>query len=181
MKIFQKIGVKLIAAVGMTTVIILGIFAYYNLQLQSNGLLTEVERHANQLSETIKNSTRTDMLDNDREHIHNIINTIGVEDCIKKIRVLNKEGEIIYSKDSYEIGEVIDKKAQSCYVCHAENQPLEKLEIDDRTRIFRLYPDSARVMGIINPIYNEPSCLKPIVTRIPRNKRYLAYLILLYV
>ena len=35
--------------------------------------------------------------------------------------------------------------------------PLERLPISERTRIFRL-PGSERVLGIISPIYNEPSC-----------------------
>lgn len=176
MKVYQKIGIKLIVAVGTTTAIILGLFAYFNLQSQNTTMVSEVERHAHQLSETIKKGTRTDMLDNDREHIHNIINTIGNEPSIKKIRVLNKEGEIIYSKDGTEIGEVIDKKAESCYVCHAENKPLEKLPIKDRTRIFKLHPDSSRVMGVINPIYNELSCYTAECHAHPKEQKVLGVL-----
>ena len=53
---------------------------------------------------------------------------------------------------------MVDKNAESCYACHAKNQPLEKLSIEERTRIFRIHPDSSRTLGIINPIYTEPSC-----------------------
>ncbi len=156
--IHRKIGFKLIFLVGFTVLAIISVYSFFNIRSTSDVLLEEVERHANQLSETVKKSTRYDMLANRREHIHNIINTIGEEPCIRDVRVLNKEGEIMYSADSSDIGRVIDKNAEACFGCHAENQPIESLSIKERTRIYKLHPDSSRVMGIINPIYNEPSC-----------------------
>jgi len=53
---------------------------------------------------------------------------------------------------------MLDKKAESCYACHAENKPLEKLPINNRTRFFSVHPDSSKVLGIINPIENQKSC-----------------------
>jgi two-component system, NtrC family, sensor kinase len=154
----KKIGFKLIVVVGITAVLIIGIFSFYNIRSHSNALLAEVERHANQLSETVKHSTRYDMLLNQRDRIHTIINTIGKQPGIHDVRVLNKVGEIIYSSHENDIGTMVDKKAESCYACHTANKPLERLPIKERTRIFRLNPDSARVLGIISPIYNESSC-----------------------
>ena len=155
---FKKIGFKLILAVGITALITIGIFSYFNIRSHSSSLLAEVERSANQLSETIKHSTRYDMLLNQRDRIHRIINTIGEQPGIRDVRVLNKVGEIIYSSHPEDIGKMVDKRAESCYACHAANKPLERLPIKDRTRIFRLNPDSSRVMGIISPIYNDKSC-----------------------
>ncbi|MBI1937912.1 MAG: HAMP domain-containing protein [Ignavibacteriales bacterium] len=155
---YRRIGLKLTIAVSITAIIIIGVYSYFNIKSQRDVMLAEVERHANQLSETVKNSTRYGMLLNQRDHIHEIINTIGKDPAIYDVRVLNKEGEIIYSTKEDEIGNMLDKKAESCYACHAENKPLEKLPIKDRTRIYRLNPDSTRLMGIINPIYNEKSC-----------------------
>jgi two-component system NtrC family sensor kinase len=155
---FKKIGIKLIFAVGITALLTIGIFAYFNIQSHTRSLLAEVERSANQLSETVKNSTRYDMLLNQRDRIHKTINTIGEQPGIKDVRVLNKVGAIIYSSRSNEIGKMVDKRAESCYACHAANRPLERLPIKDRTRIFQIDPDSSRIMGIISPIYNEQSC-----------------------
>ena len=155
---FKKIGFKLIVAVGLTAIITIGIFSYFNIQSHSRSLLAEVERSANQLSETVKHSTRYDMLLNQRDRILKIINTIGQQPGIRDVRVLNKVGEIIYSSHEDDIGKMVDKKAESCYACHAANKPLERLTIKDRTRIFRIHPDSSRVIGIISPIYNEQSC-----------------------
>jgi two-component system, NtrC family, sensor kinase len=155
---FKKIGFKLILVVGVTAVVVIGIFSLYNIHSHSNALLGEVERHASQLSETVKHSTRYDMLLNQRDRLHTIINTIGEQPGIQNVRVLNKVGEIIYSSHEEDIGKMVDKKAESCYACHTANEPLERLQIEDRTRIFKPSADSSRVLGIITPIYNDYSC-----------------------
>ena len=63
----------------------------------------------------------------------------------------------MFSSDSAEIGTVLDKRGEACYACHAEGKPLEKVDINARARVFK-DPDGTRVLGIINPIPNEPSC-----------------------
>jgi len=155
---FKKIGIKLILAVGLAIIIILMIFSYINVRSQSKVLLSEVERHSNQLSETIKSSTKYSMLLNKREHIQEAIKTIGDQAFIHEVRIFDKEGVNIYSSDIKSVGIMVDKKAEACYACHSANEPLEILDISERTRIYRLHPDSSRVLGIINAIYNEKSC-----------------------
>jgi len=154
----RKIGFKLTFGVVLTVLLAIGIFAYFNIQSESRSLLTEVERHASQLSEAVKADTEYDMLHNDRERIHESIRRIGQQQSIDRIRVFNKSGAIIYSSDSAEIGKMVDTKAESCYRCHSAGAPLEHLETPQRTRVFRPRPDSSRLLGIINPIYNSPSC-----------------------
>jgi two-component system NtrC family sensor kinase len=152
-----RISHKLIVAVGGVTLVIIGVFAYGMLRAHREQLVSEVRRSAHQLSETVKNSTRYDMLLNQRESVHRIINTIGKQEGIKKVRIFNKDGAIIYSTDYLDVGQMVDKRAEACYACHAIGRPLERLPISERTRIF-LLPDAGRVLGIISPIYNEPSC-----------------------
>lgn len=156
--LFRKISLKLIWVVSITAVLIIGIYSYVNVKSQSDVLQSEVERHANQLSESVKNSTRYVMLLNQRDHIQEMITRIGKDPAISNVRILNKEGEIIYSAHKGDIGKMLDKRAESCYACHAENEPLEKLPMKDRTRVFKSSSDSPRVLGVINPIYNEKSC-----------------------
>ena len=148
---------KLIAAVGIVAMAIIGIFAYLILTAHQRQLIAELERNAHQLSETVKSSTKYDMLLNQRESVHRIIQTIGKQEGIQKVRIFNKEGTIIFSTDGHDIGKMVDKQAEACYVCHAADQPLERLSIAQTTRIFAASPP-ARTLGIINPIYNEPSC-----------------------
>jgi two-component system NtrC family sensor kinase len=154
----RNIGFKLTVGVVLTVLAAIGLFAALNIQSQSSSLLSEVERHASQLSGAVKADTEYDMLRNDRERIHESIRRIGQQESIDRVRVFNKSGEIIYSSDSADIGTMVDKKAESCYRCHSAGAPLDHLDMPDRTRIFRLRADSPRLLGIINPIYNAPSC-----------------------
>ena len=154
----RNIGFKLTFGVVLTVLVAIATFAWFNIQSQSRSLLAEVERHASQLSEAVKADTESDMLRNDRERIHESIRRIGRQDSIDRIRVLNKSGEIIYSSELEDIGTMVDKNAESCYRCHSAGKPLEHLDSQDRTRVFQPRPDSPRLLGIINPIYNEPSC-----------------------
>ena len=153
-----KISLKLIMAVGVITIVIIGMFSYFSINAQSDALLSQAGIHANKLSDAIKNSTLTGMLENKKEEIHAIINTVSHEPSIMEIRILNKEGVVTFSSRKELVGKMVDKRAESCYACHTENQPLERLSIDERMRIYRIDPDSPRILAVINPIYNEPSC-----------------------
>jgi two-component system NtrC family sensor kinase len=154
----RSIGFKLTVGVVLTVLFAIAIFAWFNIQSQSRSLLAEVERHANQLSEAVKSDTESDMLRNDRERIHESIRRIGQQESIDRVRILNKSGEIIYSSEAGDIGEMVDKDAEACYRCHSVGKPLEHLDSQDRTRVFKPLPDSPRLLGIINPIYKSPSC-----------------------
>ena len=154
----SKIGFKLTFGVVLTVLLAIGIFAFFNIQSETKSLLNEVKRHANQLSDALKSDTEYDMLHNDRGRIHESIRRLGSQDSIDRIRIFNKAGAVIYSSDSNEIGEMVDKQAESCYRCHSAGKPLESLAMKERARVFRPHPDSSRLLGIINPIYNAPSC-----------------------
>lgn len=153
-----RIGLKLIIAVGIITIVIIGAFSYFTINAQSDALLSQAGVHANQLSEAIKNATLTSMLENRKEEVHAIINTVSHEPSILEIRIFNKEGVVTFSSHKESTGKMVDKHAESCYACHTENQPLQRLSIDQRMRLYKISPDSSRILAVINPIYNKPSC-----------------------
>jgi len=157
-KLHRKLGVKLIALVGITAITIIGVYSYFSIRAQSTSLLAEVERHANQLSETVRKSTRYGMMLNQRDYVHEIINDVGTDPAIEEVRVLNKEGKIIYSSNAENIGRMVDKKAESCFACHAADRPLQRLPVAERARIFQVAANFPRMLGIVTPIYNEPAC-----------------------
>ncbi len=160
----------------MVALVTIGVFAYVNIRSHSKSLLDEVERHASQLSDAVRLGTEYDMLLNHRDRIHESIKRMGNQRSIQRIRVLNKTGKIIYSSDSAEIGRMVDKKGESCYMCHTAGRPLERLEMKERTRVFRLRPDLSRMLGIITPIYNAPSCWTAACHAHPRSQTVLGVL-----
>lgn len=175
-KVITKIGFKLIVAVGIITIAIISVFSYFSIHAQSDALLSQAELQANKLSETIKKSTHSSMLLNKRNEVYAIINTIGQEPSIREIRIFNKKGRIIYSSKKEMIGKMVNKTAESCYACHTADKPLEKLAIKDRMRIYKIYPDSSRILGVINPIYNQSSCWNADCHAHPKYKKVLGVL-----
>jgi two-component system NtrC family sensor kinase len=160
----------------LTALLAISIFAWFNIQSQSSSLLNEVERHARQLSDAVKSDTEYDMLRNDRDRIHESIRRIGQQESIDRVRVFNKSGEVIYSSDPAEIGKMVDKQAESCYRCHSAGKPLDHLEMQARTRVFRPDQESSRLLGIINPIYNSETCWTAACHAHPREQTVLGVL-----
>jgi two-component system NtrC family sensor kinase len=153
----RKLGAQLIIAVGLASVTILGIFSFFVVRAERRALIAQIERTALQHSETIKSATRHAMLVNHRDNVHRIIDTIGQQDGIDRVRIFNKEGIIIYSPETALEGTMVDKRAEACYICHAADSPLERLAQEDRTRIFS-GSRNERHLGVVNAIYNEVGC-----------------------
>lgn len=175
-KAFTKISLKLIITVGIVTIAIISIYSYFNIQAQRNELLTQAEIYANKLSETVRNSTHLSMLENRSDQTHYIINTIAQEPGLREIRIFNKEGRIMFSSQKEFIGEMVDKNAEACYACHTANEPLERLPMEERMRIYQTDKDSSRILGIINPIYNQSSCWEADCHVHPKEQKVLGVL-----
>ncbi|MFP3869273.1 MAG: ATP-binding protein [Syntrophobacteria bacterium] len=153
-------------------VLVISIYASANIKTQRNQLIEEVICSTNLVSETIKRSMRYDMLKYQPERLHRGIDTIGAQEGIEKVRIFNYVGEIIYSSDKKEMGTMLDKSAEQCYACHAREKPFERLTTSARTRIFETEAGH-RVLGMINPIYNEPDCYSAPCHVHPRQQKVL--------
>jgi len=152
-----SLATKLTACLVGSMVLILGLLGYLNLRLHRQHLEEMVFLSADRISDLIRRSIRHSMLRDQREEVFQIINTIGHQPGISKVRIFNKEGKITFSTDPQELGHVVDKKAEACYACHTEAQPLKRLDRPDRMRIY-VARDGGRVLGLISPIENEPDC-----------------------
>jgi two-component system NtrC family sensor kinase len=138
-------------------VVIFALLGYLNIRLHRQHLEAATLASAERVSDVIKRSTTYYMLHNDREGLYQAIQTIADEPGMVKVRILDQEGRISYSTDPAEVSHVLDKRAEACYGCHAQAQPLARLNRPDRFRIYRIGAGH-RVLGIITPIENQPSC-----------------------
>jgi len=153
----HSLATKLTACVVGSMALLFGLYGYWNVRLGRQTQHEMIYQNADRISDTIRRSIRYSMLRNQREEVFHIINTIGHESGIGRIRIFNKEGRITFSTDAQEVGQFVDKKAEACYACHAQAQPLTRLDRPDRMRIYRVR-DGTRVLGLIRPIENEPDC-----------------------
>ncbi len=114
-------------------------------------------RHAADLSDTVIKSTRYAMLHDDRETLSNIISSIGEQNQVEHVRIFNKKGLIMFSRDKGELNRFIDKTAAGCTECHAGAEPKRSLGTMAKARQYtnKLGKD---VLAITAPFYNEPEC-----------------------
>jgi len=155
-RLTHSLSAKLVVVLLIAMVAIFSLLGYLNIRLHRKHLEQVTLANAERISDVIKRSTEYHMLHNNRVALYEQIRTTGAEPGILRIRIFNQEGRISFSTDDKELDKYVDKSAEACYGCHAKAQPLARLDRPDRFRIFK--PDGERVLGIITPIENRPSC-----------------------
>jgi two-component system NtrC family sensor kinase len=138
-------------------------------------IFADASKNTLRLADTVRRSTRNAMLHSRREDVHRMIAEIGQQEGIEHIRILNKQGVIIYSAAEEEIERIVDRKAEGCYQCHDSAEPLQRLDISQRTRVFES-PSGHRTLGAIEVVYNEPACWTADCHAHPESHRLLGVL-----
>lgn len=153
----HSLSVKLVFLLAVSMTLVFGLLGFLIVRLHRQHLEQSTLVAAERVSDVIRRSTTYDMMRNDREGLYHTIQTIADEPGMVKVRIFDQEGRIGYSTDTAEVDHVLDKKAEACYGCHNQSQPLTRLNRPDRFRIYRI-GNGQRVLGIITPIENQPGC-----------------------
>lgn len=132
-------------------------FSFFQQRLEQRHLESLVSMSAARIADVVRNSARDAMMHNDRERLYVMIRDIGREPGMRLLRIISEEGLVRHSTRTSEIGTMVDKKAEACFGCHAQSQPLSRLPSKERSRVF-LEPDGHRTLAIILPIENSPDC-----------------------
>ena len=172
-----KFKVVLYLAVALTVAML--VFTLLVVRHQRNGLLAEAETHVAQISEVIKRSTRFAMLANRPAYVDSIIQDVGSQGSIEKVRVLSKDGTIIHSTYFPEIGQKVDRKAEACVLCHRSDSTMEQTTQSQRSRVFTT-PEGRHMLGSMDVIRNEPSCYTANCHVHSKNQSVLAVLDIVY-
>ena len=154
---WRRVTVRLTAAICVAALAVFGLSVQAGLRAQKSHLEEVASRLADILSESIKNSTHDHMLADRRQDAYATMESIGRGEGLESVRIFNKEGRITFSTRPKETGTFVDKNAESCYACHAADRPLERLSLPSRSRTYR-GADGHRILAMVAPIYNEPSC-----------------------
>ncbi|MEJ2137643.1 MAG: hypothetical protein P8X86_20675 [Desulfofustis sp.] len=171
----HRLVTKLILTVGLTLLLSISTWAYFNIDYQKEKLMDEIVQGTDRLTNTIKLGAHYSMMLNSRDDINQIINNIARQKEIENIRIYNKEGEIKFSNQTTEVDSKTNIKAEACDICHRTTPPLTDLNVSERIRIF----DSGkgfRLLGIISPIRNEPGCATDACHVHPEGKKILGAL-----
>jgi two-component system, NtrC family, sensor kinase len=171
----RSLSAKLITLLLAAMVVIFALLGYLNIRLHREHLEAAALASAERVSDVIKRSTTYYMLRNDREGLYHVMQTIADEPGMVKVRIFDREGRVSYSTDPMEVSHIVDKGAEACYGCHAQSQPLARLNRPDR---FRIYRDGGgqRILGIITPIENQPACSNAVCHAHPESQQILGVL-----
>lgn len=170
----KGIARKLIIYLTLMVIIVEGAFALFDINAQEHQLLNEMTLSADLVSQTMVSTTWNAMLEDRRESVYQMMENVGQQSSIEKVRIFNKAGRIMFSSGVDE-GQIVDISAEACDLCHAKGQPLVQVDVPTRTRVFHL-PDGSRVMGMVTPIYNEKSCSQASCHAHPENVNVLGIL-----
>lgn len=168
----KSLALKSIFVIAIVLILTIGIFAFININLQRKHLVEGMKKNAVQLSQTIEKSIKYDMLTARSDYVQRTIKDVGQQEGIENVRIFDKEGRIIVADATEDIGRLIDKEEEACFICHSEKEPLKRLTTQERTRIFRS-GSGKRVLGIVNPIYNEPDCFSSTCHYHPKEQNVL--------
>ena len=174
-RLTHSLSAKLISLLLLVMVGIFGLLGYLNIRLHRQHLQAATLTSAERVSDVIKRSTSYYMLRNDRQGMYHAMSTMADEPGRVKVRIFDQEGQISYSSDPSEVGHTVDKGAEACYGCQVRSQPLAHLNRPDR---FRIYRDSTgqRILGVITPIENPPSCSNAVCHAHPAGQKILGVL-----
>jgi two-component system NtrC family sensor kinase len=154
--------------------LLLALTAVVQVGLQERCAREAARINALAMSETLYGALHTAMLNNDREGLHASVRNITEHDPDVRLRIFNKEGNIVFSSEPRELGTKVDMRSEACFKCHQADRPIAKLPPGDRTRSFKVGGKPA--IGVILPIDNEPACSNASCHAHPASKRLLGVL-----
>jgi two-component system NtrC family sensor kinase len=138
-KLRLGLAAKLALCVIVSTAAFFALFGFLNLRMARNNSEALVRISADRLANIMLRSTRYAMLQDDRHALVNIIQELGSEPGIQRIRLFDQNGRITLSTDPREV-----------------NTP-GALPGSEGARIFR-DPQGQRVLAVNRFIENSPAC-----------------------
>ena len=150
-----RVRVSLYLFIALSAAVI--VFTLFIIDHRREDMQLEVARHVTQISDVIVASTRYTMLVNERDIAGKIIEDIGKQKGIERVRVISKDGTIIHSKQTSEVGYSVDQQVEPCIQCHLTSTPLKQVSDEKRWKVIES-PDGHRVLSTMHAIRNESSC-----------------------
>lgn len=153
----MNILTRYVLASSIVILLAMTLVAYVITGVMQKMYLDETVKDASIISETIIRTTHHRMLENDFNSVYQMIQQAGLQKGVKQVRLVNKDGRITFSTKADEIGQVVDKNAAACAVCHTENVLLFEASSLNRSRRF-VNASGEEFLGLATGIYNEPVC-----------------------
>ena len=151
----HRLSVRLLGGIVVASLVTVVAFGIAELRVQGR-LQEQVGEESDLLSSTLRSATHRAMLQDRRADAYVIMEDVARQNGIEKVRMMDASGRVTFSTDRGELGQLVDRKAEACSLCHAEGKPLSHPSLQERTRTFE--GPGHRILGIVAPLYNEEAC-----------------------
>lgn len=145
---------KLILAIGALMIVGSAIFWYFLIQYQERELIKNSVKYGISFTDYVRKSSRHGMLTFQGPLIQRAVEALGSAEGVKKINIFDSKGKIAYSSLKEEIGTILSTDSPVCRPCHALPGKLKTIEHWSISKDQKGF----RVLNIVEPVYNEPSC-----------------------
>lgn len=151
------------------------VLGYINIRLHRHDLEQVSLEQAIEISDFVRDNTYRSMLANDRQGLYDAIDGIGHHSEVEQIRIIDHNGQVAFSSDPHEAGNLIRRDSAQCIECH-RGSAAPSLQ-----KRFRIYEGqntagSHRVLAVIAPILNKPECSNAACHAHPASQRILGVL-----
>ena len=107
------------------------------------------------VAQTVANAIHRAMLLDRREDAYRILEDVGRQPGVDRIRLLDHGGRVAFSTDSSETGRTLDPRGPQCVVCHSAGAG-RAAGLEGRRSIEVI--GGQRVLQLVAPIPNQPAC-----------------------
>jgi histidine kinase len=155
--LYRSLSFKLGLSIGLINLVAILTFAYFTINAQSRKQMNHLVQDVRLISETLANSIRHSMGQYGVSGIESVVKSVGLQNGISLIRIVNHSGKIRISTKTNETGQRVSETDPVCRACHLGNTPPQKVLLSERTLTYR-YADEKNTLGMLTPIYNEKTC-----------------------
>lgn len=156
--VFSSLSLRLFLSLIAVILSAFAVYTWVSVRSSSRQYERALYEGAVRFGDLIEQSTQYAMLVNRKEEVHHVIQAIAQAPDVEGVRIYDKNGSIVFSTDSTEIGTGADLRAEACVTCHGQGVPLRALPDMARVRIFSNH--AGRVMGVVNAIENRAECAR---------------------
>lgn len=158
MRIFQLLSFKIFVLIFIILALLTFGISYFQTKSQAEHYDHLLTLCAMRTSNIIRASTRHAMMLDRSADTFEIIQSIGKQYGIIRIRIYDKNGIIKFSTDSTDLKKKTRFTSPECSVCHSQSgKAVEPITLERQKRIV-MQKDGTRNLGFITPIPNEKSC-----------------------
>jgi two-component system NtrC family sensor kinase len=150
----DRLSSQLLLFTTMAGLVIVAAFFVAELRFEKFAVQSAAEE-SELVAQTAASAIHRAMLLDRREDAYRILEDVGRQPGVDRIRLLDAGSRVAFSTDAGEIGRTLDQRGPTCVGCHAPGAPRPE-GLEGRRRIEAA--GGQRLLQLVVPIANQPAC-----------------------